>query len=91
MGESGNTGNDKCGSCIYQRRVLNVQPGSAILDIPCGTGRHSIALARDGYQLTAIDISKEFIDELKEKVEAQHLTFGGNRRKHFISATNRLF
>ncbi len=57
----------------FIKDVLNVQPGSAILDMPCGTGRHSIALAKDGYQLTAIDISKEFINGLKEKVEAQQL------------------
>ncbi|MEJ7739476.1 MAG: methyltransferase domain-containing protein [Chitinophagaceae bacterium] len=44
------------------------------LDIPCGTGRHSIALANEGYQLTAVDISKEYINVLKRKVEEQQLS-----------------
>lgn len=53
--------------------VLNVQLGSAVLDMPCGTGRHSIALAKCGYQLTSVDISKEYINALKKKVEEQQL------------------
>jgi cyclopropane fatty-acyl-phospholipid synthase-like methyltransferase len=54
--------------------VLNVKPGSAILDTPCGTGRHSIELAKQGFYLTSVDISTEFIDRLKKKVEEQQLT-----------------
>ncbi|MEO7486109.1 MAG: class I SAM-dependent methyltransferase [Ferruginibacter sp.] len=57
----------------FIKDVLNVQTGSAILDMPCGTGRHSIALAKEGYQLTAVDISKEYITALKKKVEEQQL------------------
>jgi cyclopropane fatty-acyl-phospholipid synthase-like methyltransferase len=57
----------------FIKDVLNVQLGAAILDIPCGTGRHSVALANDGYLLTAVDISKEYITALKKKVEEQKL------------------
>jgi cyclopropane fatty-acyl-phospholipid synthase-like methyltransferase len=53
--------------------VLNVPKGSNILDVPCGTGRHSIELAKKGFQVTAIDISTEFINGLRKKVDEQHL------------------
>ena len=54
--------------------VLNVPKGSNILDLPCGTGRHSIELAKRGYSVTAIDISEEFINGLREKVNKQQLS-----------------
>ena len=44
-----------------------VPKGSRILDIGCGTGRHSILLANDGYQVTGIDSSRGMLDELKKK------------------------
>jgi cyclopropane fatty-acyl-phospholipid synthase-like methyltransferase len=53
--------------------VLNVKYGDSILDIPCGTGRLSISLARQGFQLTAVDISEEFIAGLTKKVKEQKL------------------
>jgi len=58
---------------LFIRDVLNVKPGSAILDMPCGTGRHSIALAKQGFYLTSVDISTEFINGLKKKVAEQQL------------------
>ena len=54
--------------------VFNLREDSHILDMPCGTGRHSVELARKGFHLTAVDISEEFINGLKSKVEEQQLT-----------------
>jgi len=36
---------------------LGLSPGSSILDIGCGTGRHSVELARRGYAVTGLDLS----------------------------------
>ena len=36
-----------------------------MLDVPCGNGRLSIALAQRGFTLTGVDIATEFIDEAK--------------------------
>ncbi|MEV6608131.1 class I SAM-dependent methyltransferase [Kutzneria sp. NPDC051319] len=34
-------------------------PGATVLDVPCGSGRHSVELARRGFHLTGLDISAE--------------------------------
>lgn len=41
--------------------VLSLQQGSSILDVGCGTGRHSIELARRGYAVTGLDLSSEML------------------------------
>jgi cyclopropane fatty-acyl-phospholipid synthase-like methyltransferase len=41
--------------------LLNVNPGGAVLDVPCGGGRLSLALARRGYQVTGLDASAAFL------------------------------
>lgn len=40
-----------------------------VLDIPCGTGRLSLYLARKGYAVTAVDVSLEMVRLTKEKLE----------------------
>ncbi len=45
---------------------LNLAKGSSILDIGCGTGRHSIELAGRGYQVTGIDLSSGMLAEAKK-------------------------
>jgi len=45
----------------FFERVLALQQGAQILDIPCGGGRHAIELARRGHRMTAFDISAEFL------------------------------
>src|SRR5690625_5483861 len=49
-----------------------------ILDLGCGRGRHSIALARRGYQVTGIDLSKEVVgkaEEIAEEAGLRNVTF----------------
>ena len=45
----------------------------SIVDIGCGTGRHSIELAKRGYQVTGIDLSASMLDKAKEKANDQNL------------------
>lgn len=37
------------------------RPGSRVLDVPCGSGRHSLELARRGHPVTGLDVSTEAI------------------------------
>ena len=43
-------------------RLYPLSPGSSIFDAGCGTGRHSIELAKRGYRVTGLDISKGMLD-----------------------------
>ena len=54
--------------------VLNCRPDARLLDIPCGFGRHTLELAKRGYQMTGIDLSAEFIQTLRQRVEAEKLS-----------------
>jgi len=41
----------------------------SILELACGTGRVTIPLANEGYNIWGIDLSKEMLDQLKVKME----------------------
>ena len=61
------------GECDFVEREINFNKQLKILDIGCGTGRHSLELARRGYQLTGIDLSNSLLDRAREKARAQKL------------------
>lgn len=46
---------------------------SSVLDLGAGEGRNSIYLAKGGFKVTAIDISKESISKLKKYSEKENL------------------
>jgi cyclopropane fatty-acyl-phospholipid synthase-like methyltransferase len=48
---------------------LNLPPGSQILDIGCGTGRHAVELARRGYRMTGVDISTGMLKEAQREAD----------------------
>ncbi|MNP23026.1 Ubiquinone biosynthesis O-methyltransferase [compost metagenome] len=49
---------------------LGLAAGGSILDIGCGTGRHSIELAKRGFKVTGVDISQGMLAEA-EKAAAE--------------------
>ncbi len=56
-------------------REYGVKPGSRVLDLNCGIGRHSLYLAKEGYRVTGIDISPRYIARAKE-LAAEHRVHG---------------
>jgi SAM-dependent methyltransferase len=41
--------------------ALGLAPGARVLDVGCGPGRHSHALAARGFEVTGVDISERFV------------------------------
>lgn len=51
--------------------TLALPPGSSILDLCCGHGRHAIPLAQRGYKVTGLDLSEVFLHHAQADAEAQ--------------------
>src|SRR6516225_2129038 len=49
----------------FLETALRLEPGGLVLDVACGAGRHSLALARRGYAPTGIDLSEQSIAEAR--------------------------
>jgi SAM-dependent methyltransferase len=45
---------------------LKLSPGTRILDIGCGTGRHSVELAKRGHLVTGVDLSSNMLAEARK-------------------------
>jgi len=55
----------------FIRSALRVEPGARILDVPCGQGRHSIALARAGFNATGVDFNTNVIEKARKTAAEQ--------------------
>ena len=45
------------GECDFIEKELNFDRSLKIIDVGCGTGRHSIELAKRGYRIMGVDLS----------------------------------
>jgi 2-polyprenyl-3-methyl-5-hydroxy-6-metoxy-1,4-benzoquinol methylase len=61
------------GECDFIEQEINFNKSLKILDIGCGTGRHSIELTRRGYQVTGVDLSESQLARARGKAENQQL------------------
>jgi 2-polyprenyl-3-methyl-5-hydroxy-6-metoxy-1,4-benzoquinol methylase len=52
---------------------FNLGEKSKVLDMMCGYGRHSIALAKRGVDVTAVDNLGEYVDEIEKAIEKDSL------------------
>ena len=61
------------GECNFIEAEISFDKKTDILDIGCGTGRHSIELALRGYNVTGIDLSNSMLKRAKEKAMVRNL------------------
>ncbi len=61
------------GECDFIEQEINYNKKARILDIGCGTGRHSRELAKRGYSVTGVDLSESQLNRAKELAEKEKL------------------
>lgn len=61
------------GECDFIELELKSDKSLKILDVGCGTGRHSIELTKRGYKVTGIDLSASQLERAREKAESDNL------------------
>jgi SAM-dependent methyltransferase len=52
---------------------VELKPHDNILDLACGTGRHSILFAEKGYNVTAVDLSKNLLSIAQKTARESHV------------------
>lgn len=57
------------GECDFIEKELDFNKELKIIDIGCGTGRHSIELSKRGYSMTGIDLSECLLNKAREKAK----------------------
>ena len=55
------------GECDFIENELRSDKSLKILDVGCGTGRHTIELSKRGYDVTGIDLSESQLARAREK------------------------
>ena len=61
------------GECDFIESEISFDKSRRILDVGCGTGRHSIELAGRGYSLTGIDLSDKMLETAGSKARKKNL------------------
>lgn len=61
------------GESDFIEKEIQYNKETKILDIGCGTGRHSLELSKRGYTVVGIDLSESLLKRAKEKASEQNL------------------
>ena len=56
---------------FYER--LNVAPGSQLLDVGCGSGQLALMAAKDGLEVTGVDIAGNLVERARARAQAEGL------------------
>ncbi|MCB1193585.1 MAG: class I SAM-dependent methyltransferase [Leptospiraceae bacterium] len=62
------------GECDFIEKEINFDKSKKIIDIACGTGRHSIELTKRGYNVIGIDLSESLLERARKKAKEQNLS-----------------
>ncbi|MBW6451255.1 MAG: class I SAM-dependent methyltransferase [DPANN group archaeon] len=81
-----------------QKKILNelkiiytyFKKGS-VLDVGCGTGNLTIQFIQKGYYVDGLDISKDMINELKQKIKSKKIHLYNQDIDEFLKITNKKY
>ncbi len=59
----------------YLARKWSGEDARSILDLGCGLGRHALFFAEKGFKVTAVDLSREAVQYVKEAMRLKHMDF----------------
>jgi SAM-dependent methyltransferase len=62
------------GECDFIEKEINYDKSLKIIDVGCGTGRHTIELSKRGYQVTGIDLSVSQLERARQKANNLNLS-----------------
>ncbi len=65
------------------RDATGLGPGTRVLDLGCGAGRHLEEMERIGYRATGLDLSRPLIEAARRSVPRVHLVRGDMRQPPF--------
>jgi ubiquinone/menaquinone biosynthesis C-methylase UbiE len=68
-------------------RLARCPAGGALLDVPCGFGRHALALAQEGFAVTGVDRSGPLLEEARRRGDGPSFVLGDYRELPFADAT----
>jgi SAM-dependent methyltransferase len=55
------------GECDFIEKEIGYNKNFKILDVGCGTGRHSIELSKRGYSMTGVDLTEKMLERANQK------------------------
>jgi len=53
--------------------LVNLEPESSVLDLCCGTGRHSLEFARKGHYVTGVDRTRLYLEKAENRAKEEKL------------------
>ena len=70
--------------------LLEIDKSAHVLDLCCGLGRHSLELARQGFQVTGVDRTLKYIEEgsRRAKDEGLNVEFLQEDMRNFVRFTS---
>lgn len=57
---------------FYER--LNIAPGCKLLDVACGSGQLALMAAKDGIEVTGVDLAGNLVERARSRAQAEGLT-----------------
>jgi ubiquinone/menaquinone biosynthesis C-methylase UbiE len=58
---------------LFMIREFAARTGSPILELACGTGRVLLPLAREGYDVTGVDVSQAMLERARQRITSEDL------------------